>query len=272
MLGRSLSYLGVGLFLGLAVWRLLVSDGRPADLRPYRLTAWLCGLAGAALSLNATVISALNPFAPTLTDPALPPGLGDYLHFLLHTAYGTAWLALVAALTLAGVAGRRTGWVGLWGMAALAALALTGHAGDAGLAQPRYWLDLLHATFALAWLGGLAVLIPGRLGGRWRAGRAELRAFSRFALPAFGLAAFTGVVRAGLEWQTQGGLGGLYLGVLGLKVLAVTGVAVSAYRLRQWLARPAAADPAYDDGLSREVFFAAVLVLLTALLTQLAPR
>ncbi|MFZ5655441.1 MAG: hypothetical protein ACOY42_13730, partial [Pseudomonadota bacterium] len=170
----------------------------------------------------------------------------------------------LAVLPQAGLA--RIGILG-----SLLALAASTHAAGSGLGSPRYWLHVLHLAAALTWLGGLAVLCTARFGRARAAGPPQLQAFSRAALPLFLIAVATGI--AGVAAQLEYALSAVYLAVLGLKLAAVAGVAAAARRLRLLLRQPAAADfdVRYDGTLGTEIFFAALLLLAAALLTQVSP-
>jgi hypothetical protein len=134
-----------------------------------------------------------------------------------------------------------------------------------------YWFGAIHLLLGLTWIGGLSILVVGRLGGGWRIEYAELQSFSRVALPLFLLIVVMGMIRLGLQYWYEKGLGSIYVTMLVLKLVAVAGVIVSAARLRRLLGSQVATESQYDEKLGTEVFFAALLVLSTALLTQLPP-
>ena len=161
-------------------------------------------------------------------------------------------------------------WIAATGAAF--ALAANGHSGEYGLGAPIYWLGAVHLLLALTWFGGLCVLVAGRLGSGWRIEYAALRNFSRLALPLFLLIILMGLARLALQYNYEEGLGSLYVSILILKLVAVAGVAVSAARLRKLLQRAEADERTYDNELGMEIFFAGLLILATALLTQLPPR
>lgn len=91
------------------------------------------------------------------------------------------------------------------------------------------------------------------------------------ALPLFLIAVTTGIV--GVAARLEYSLSAVYLAVLGLELAAVAGVATTAWRLRSLLWHPPTADfdVRYDGMLGTEIFFAALLLLAAALLTQVSP-
>jgi len=96
-----------------------------------------------------------------------------------------------------------------------------------------------------------------------------LRAYSRFALPVFIAILLTGAIRLGLQFAVDNRLSWAYLGVLLIKLFAITGVVLSAATLRGILSHTTPADADYDYHLTYEVFCACMLLLATTMLTQL---
>ena len=278
-LGRTLAYLALAIVLGLRLWMSNIRNSAPTRLIPYQLTALIAGFAGAFLVIHAALAEAVDPFSSPFSMQASSVTLADYRQLLLHTTYGKAWLAYGALLT-AGGAFIRYPWVAwLAGIGAAFALAACGHSGEYGLDTPLYWFGVVHLLQALTWIGGLVVLVAGRWGSGWRADYVALQSFSRLALLLFVLIILAGMVRLGLQYWYEQGLGPVYVAILLLKLIAVTGVVISAAGLRKTLREQAAPegrdDPKqnrYDQKLGNEVFFAALLILSTALLTQLPPR
>jgi putative copper export protein len=201
-----------------------------------------------------------------------PVYFSDYRHMLLHTIYGNAWVAYVILLTTGVLLIRRPWPAWLCGLGAGLALAVCGHSGEYGLDEPLYWLGAMHLLLALTWIGGLSVLVMARLAGGWQADFPALQYFSRVALPVFILIMLTGLARLGLQYVYEQGLGAIYLIMLGCKLVAVAGVVASAAGLRALLKAQPFSERRYDNGLGPEVFFAALLIIATALLTQLPPR
>jgi putative copper export protein len=272
-LGRALAYFGLALCFGIRVWPDLVRDVDLKSLVGLRVSAAACGLVGMLIALNATAVELAAPFRPQGQDLGIAT-LAELHTVLLGTTFGNAWLGYAACLVLGTVFGnyRPVAWAAVLGMGL--ALALAGHAGEYGWSGPALWIDLLHLTFALMWLGALALLVAGRLGKTWAPERDALLRFSRIALPMFGAILLTGLVRLYVQYENQGGyLGGAYLLMLGLKLCAVLGVVVAAAGLRRQLrdSGDLSWERRYDNGLSSEVFFAALVVFATSLLTQLPP-
>lgn len=272
-LGRSLAYLGLSIVIGVRLWMGILRDSGPAQLLAYQLTALVTGFAGAFLVVHASLSEAVNPFSSAFSMQDLPISFFDYRQMLLHTAYGNAWLAYVGLL-VTGIFTIRYAWPAwLSVIGAVFALAACGHSGEYGMTAPLYWFGAIHLLLGLAWIGGLCILVAGRFGGGgWKIEYAGLQSFSRLALPLFLLIVLMGVIRLGLQYWYEEGLGPIYVTMLAFKLIAVAGVIVSAARLRRLLSSHTAADSQYDDKLGTEVFFAALLVLSTALLTQLPPN
>lgn len=264
-LARLLSHLAVALLFGAELWQYLAGHRRPHS-GWWRVAVFGCGIAGAWLAVRTAALGAgadWTGLAPVDRSPAW----SSYSAVLLDTRYGSAWLAYSACLALAVLPLRMLAWGGMIG--SLLALAATTHAAETGLAGAPYWLHATHLAAALGWLGGLAHLCTARLGRPPHAGLPQLRAFSKAALPLFVLAAATGF--AGLVWRQAQGFSLAYLAILGLKLAAVAGVAQAAWRLRKLLRNPEAGfDRHYDGTLGTEIFFAALLLLAAALLTQLS--
>lgn len=273
-IGRTLAYLAVSLLLGLRLW-LGIPQGRHIRLLPYQITILIAGFAGAFLVIHGALSEAVDPFAAAFSMQEVPVFFSDYRHMLLRTMYGNAWIAYGVSLA-AGVLLARRPWPGwICAVGAGAALAVCGHSGEYGLRQPLYWAGAIHLLLALSWFGGLAVLVVARLGGGWQADLPALRFFSRVALPLFILIVLTGGMRLGLQYYYEQGLGAIYLIMLGFKLAAIAGVVWSAARLRGLLRAPAFGEDEsgrYDNGLGTEMFFAALLIFATSLLTQLPPK
>ncbi|HYD33966.1 MAG TPA: CopD family protein, partial [Methylophilaceae bacterium] len=215
---------------------------------------------------------AVDPFASSFGMQASSITFLDYRQMLLHTTYGNAWL-LYMGLLAASILLIRHAWPS-W-LAAIGgsfALAACGHSGEYGLDAPLYWVGAVHLLLALTWLGGLCMLVAGRLGSGWRIEFQELRSFSSIALPLFMAIVLLGLVRLALQYDYEDGLGPIYVAILVLKLTAVVGVVVSAYRLRKLLGHAEAKEVDYDNKLGTEIFFAGLLILATALLTQLPPK
>jgi len=270
-LGRTLAYLGLSIVLGLRLWMGLLGSA-PQRILAYQITALLAAFVGAFLVINASLSDAVDPFSSSSSMQQTSLIFTDYQQMLLHTAYGNAWLLYLGLLTVAMLLVRHA-WPA-WSAAVGAgfALAACGHSGEYGLGASLYWSGALHLLLALTWIGGFCVLVAGRLGEGWRIEYAALRTFSHIALPLFLLIVLLGLIRLGLQYDYEGGLGALYVAMLALKLIAVGGVVVGATGLRKLLKNADADESAYDDKLGTEIFFAGLLILATALLTQLPPR
>jgi len=271
-LGRTLAYLGLSIVLGLRVWIGILRDAVPQRLVAFQITAIVAGLAGAFLVINASLSEAVDPFSSSFSMQQTTPTFTDYQQMLLHTAYGKAWL-LYLGLLAAGILLVRHAWAA-WGAAVGAgfALAACGHSGEYGLGASLYWFGAVHLLMALTWVGGFCVLLAGRLGEKWRIEYAALQTFSRIALPLFAVIVLLGLIRLALQYEYEDGLGALYVAMLILKLVAVGGVIAGAAGLRRLLQNAHADENAYDNKLGTEIFFAGLLILATALLTQLPPR
>jgi putative copper export protein len=270
-LGRTLAYLGLSIVLGLRLWMGILRDAGPNRILAYQITAFIAGLAGAFLVINAALSEAIDPFSSSFSMQEAMPSFADYQQMLLHTAYGNAWLLYLGLLTAAMLLVRHAWPAWIMGIGAGFALAACGHSGEYGLGASLYWFGALHLLLALTWVGGFCVLLSGRLGEGWRIEYAALHDFSRIALPLFLLIILLGLIRLGLQYDYEDGLGALYVAMLIIKLVAVGGVIAGAASLRKLL-RSGADENAYDNKLGTEIFFAGLLVLATALLTQLPPK
>lgn len=270
-LGRALAYVAVALVIGIRLWVDVIGSTRFTASRAYYVVSVICGLTGMLIAINGTAVEIAHPFANPQYDAADIASLDDYYRVFALTDFGHAWLVYSVFLLLA-VAGKNRavmGWLASTGM--VLALAAAGHAGEDGWFTLRYGIDVLHLALALVWLGGVAILITGRMSTQWQAEQQDLIGFSRIALPLVTLAALTGIVRLWLQYLNSG-LGIAYVMLLGLKLAALGGVVVYAAGLRKRLQTGPDAGQDYDNGLSLEVFFAAIVVFATALLTQLPPN
>jgi hypothetical protein len=271
-LGRFLAYLGLAVIFGLLLWMGPLRHVAPARLPAFRLVALIAGFVGAFLVVHAVLAEALAPYSTPFSMRETPISLADYGQLLLHTAYGNAWLAYCGLLAAAAVSVRYPvpGWAAAIG--ATLALAACGHSGEYGLGAPLYWVGALHLLLALVWAGGLLMIIVGRHGKGWYIEYPGLQAFSGVALPLFLLIMAFGAIRLALQYGYEEGLGAVYVAMLMLKLAAVGGVIMSAATLRRLLRSPQPDEQGYDNRLGTEIFFAALLILATAMLTQLPPR
>jgi hypothetical protein len=111
-----------------------------------------------------------------------------------------------------------------------------------------------------------------RTGGPANMGPELVGVWSRVALPLFLAILALGGMRLWLAVRAEEGINLLYGAMLALKIAAVLAVMFQAYKLRGLLRHSRFLGKQFDDGLSMELFAAFILILLTALLTQLQPN
>ncbi|KAF0842944.1 putative copper resistance protein D [Methylovorus glucosotrophus] len=269
-LGRALAYTAVAVMMGLRIWQQL--GVTLAARKVWAGIAWGLGAIGALMVLHGILADQADPFQS-------PARMGNSVitwqqasDLLMHTHIGQWWMAYLLILTLACLllyhsSGPRAFLMLLAGL--VISLGATAHAAEQGLWTVLFWVDVAHLALALSWLGSLMVLAVNRLGGQAWVGLPALRAYSRFALPVFTGILFTGTLRLALQFAVDKGLAWTYLGVLLIKMLALTGVVLAAARLRGILGQLAPEYADYDHYLSHEVFCACMLLLATTMLTQL---
>lgn len=271
--GRWLLYAGLGLLVGAAWVGAAAFDDLPRPVLRVARSGWLTAAAGlAALGVSQAQVA------------------GVALRSLLGTSLGTALVRRAVPLAAVGVllaaarpAGPRRahdgrsrvafGLAGVAGALALLAHATAGHAGAGTWAWAKVLTQWLHMLAAAAWLGGLAALLAGI---RARVGpvrAAAVRRFSALAAVAIVAVAATGTARAVNElgslrvlWATS--FGRLVAVKIALFVVLVALGAVNRYRHVR-------ASGSWTKGLQRvgrtEIAVAAVVLLATAVLSQLAP-
>lgn len=275
-LARACAYIAVAMLSGMQLWEWRLR--RPLAWRQYfSWTAFALGSAALLLALNSAALSgeeASDAAAMSLASP------GEMLELMRFSFFGQAWLAFWLFLLVA-VCSWKDWMVRIALLAMPTALALASHAGELGMWHWLYWIDLVHMGGALFWLGGMSLMLVLRLAGDSCITARELSFFSRLALPLFLLTIASGMLRLLLQYVEEDGLASTYAAMLGLKLAAVAAIAACAWKLRRLLRQPGSATAAYDtgpisdngfdNGLTLEFFFALVLVLFTALLTQLAP-
>src|SRR5438309_2005817 len=222
---RAVEYLALLMSLGMVVLTQLAR--RPPRLGWVRPRLWIP--LAIALIAGVTVVvgeatSAASSASPSAVAAYLAnglPGLARGTH-LAAEALALAWAALGPLFAL--------GWL----VVSLVSLAAAGHAAAARPAVLSISVDSLHLLAAGSWAGGilaLATIRPpdGWLGGE---GRRLLRRFSYVAVPAFGITALMGFLRATEELS---GLGDLVSSTYG-RVLDVKVLAVAAMVPLSWLA------------------------------------
>lgn len=265
---RGLMYLAAAAIIGMRIWLRLVPAGA-FDSGKRRLGVGVLGWVGLLLTLNGLALQVAYPFGRD-TMPVLADG-ASYLQ-VLRGSFGFTWLVYGFCLALALFTLRScVAWLFALGM--VFALAANSHAGENGFLTWAYGIDVAHLLLGLVWLGGVLVLAWDRLAGRAWIGMEALRTWSRLALPLFLALLVFGIFRLALGIQEAGWLNDLYLALLGLKILAVLVVVFSAWKIRKAI-QPGCMGLSgkFDDALSLELFAAFILILMTALLTQLQPN
>jgi copper transport protein len=215
---RAVEYLALLMSLGMIV--LLQLAGRPPRLGWVRPRLWI--------PLVIALVSGVTVVAGEAASAASSPSPSDVLAYLANglpgLARGTHLVAEAMALAWAALGPiYALGWL----LAALISLAASGHAAAAQPAALSIGVDSLHLVAAGSWAGGILALATIRPPDGWLGteGRRLLRRFSYVALPAFGVTAVMGFLRATEELS---GISDLvessYGRVLDVKVLAVAGM------------------------------------------------
>jgi copper transport protein len=267
---RLLLYVSVLLFAAAVLLPLLVWPRRSSWLAPAELDAEAPSHAVAArererriagdvawLSVGAAVAATLAEAADAAGGVSVS-GLHD---FLLTSASGAGRLVLIGALVVAALlVGRHRRWAAACAVIALGGIAASGHAASASPRVLNVLNDWVHLLAGALWLGGIGLVVavwwPGvrRGGADLRRGlvRHVLPRFGRVALPAFLVAAATGIVSLLVQlghvdalWTTA------YGRVLLAKIVLVGAVAAASFwhaqRLRPRLLAVAGAPPARDE-------------------------
>jgi copper transport protein len=204
------------------------------------------------VALLATAAFAVATVGAVLLRAGVPAST-RFAHAMTVAAIAAAVGALLAAIDV-----RRV--LVLPALVLLAAPAVGGHAYDDGVPRIQVLVDFLHLSGAAAWTGGLAALAL-TIG--------SARRFSRLALPAVGLIALTGVLRAISEltsvsqlWSTGYGRAILIKSALFAALLGLGYIARS-----RLLTQPAA----LRRSVAVELGLLAALVVAVAFLTALPP-
>ena len=265
--GRALSFAGMAILLGGALFGLLLRGGpTPEEERREQL---LLAAGGAVLVIGAVALLLEQ-------GGRAPPRLAALL--TLRGLGGVAVLGAAAAL-----AERRVRIAALGaGLVAAATATAVSHAAASG-APAEIALDLAHALAASAWAGGVAsfavVVLPLSRGLASRDLGAVVRRFSVFAVAATGLVALTGLIQALVRlvlvedlWETSYGLA-----VLAKIVLLAVALAFAAFNLLRWGPRLRAG---LDEARTRaglgltvrgEIVPIALILAATGALTALVP-
>jgi copper resistance protein D len=271
-LGRAAAYMATALLMGLLLWHSHHVSAY-SNLR-WSVSAVMLGWLGALMVLHGILAEQAAPFQTPGSMGNASITANQVMHLLFQTGMGHSWMLYLLLLTLAATLVnirfvRLPTWLLLslpGGM--LLCLAATSHAGEQGLGTWIFWLDVTHMGLALTWLGGLMVMAISRLSGGHAFTWAHLRTWSRLALALFSGALLTGVLRLYAQFAENGTLAWTYIGVLLIKAAAIAGIIVAAAGLRKLL-HGQENSQRYDRSLSNEVFCAFMLVMATAMLTQL---
>ncbi|MGZ8511966.1 MAG: copper resistance CopC/CopD family protein, partial [Candidatus Limnocylindria bacterium] len=225
VIGRWLTYIGLLLALGVAVFHRVVIRGGSMPRALVRMLAAALG------------ISAVATLGLALAGAVEAGSLSDYLvgsrNGALQVARAVVSAAGAAALIL--VTPRAAGLVAaVSGLAGIALLVAAGHA--SAMAGPAPMLgQIVHVAGAAVWIGGIVGLLalvasPGLLRGsddHLPDLRAYVPRFSALALVSIGLVALTGVYAAWMQMGTLVTLGTEY----GRTLLLKSGLAVGALAL-----------------------------------------
>jgi hypothetical protein len=266
-LSRGLLYGSLALILGVQLWRRLAPQA-VLPLRQIRLLVGIAGVAGLALAINALALQVAFPFGSD-DMPLLADG-SSYLQ-VLQGSFGLTWAVFGAFFVLA-LWQLHASWGWLFGLGMALCLSANSHAAEAGLLSWIFVVDAMHLVLGLGWLGGVFVLAWLRFGSNTGVTVETIKAWSHLALPLFLSILALGVVRLLLTLRAEDSINVFYGGMLALKIAAVLVVMVQANKLRIELRRSRLVWRRFDDGLSMELFAAFILILLTALLTQLQPN
>lgn len=229
--------------LVMAAWCLPAS--KPArDRNPSPAQSYLVGLAQVAASAWAIANTALVVlvYSDVVGEPPGAPGFWDQALFFatsIEVGQNLTWGTVAAVVVATGCAlVRGTGSLGLVALVAVAALwpmALTGHAAGTLGHDEAVNLQLLHLVGTAIWLGGLTSLVITR---RFL-GDAELvpvvRHYSTLAGACLALVTLSGLLGAALRLRQWDGLMSSYGLLLGLKLAAVTTLAVAGWWQRRRL-------------------------------------
>lgn len=265
-LGRFFAFIAVSVIIGIWIFRHYLKIAIPD--RALIVFALSSNLIGILFSFNSALYQIADPFSLS-SMTIIVPSLDD-ARALIETRYGQIWILFACCLFISGIFIHYKIISCISILTALFCLSFTGHAGEAGIGFPLF-LDFLHLTSVLIWIGGLVYIVTGRLTSIGSMDAHALRTFSKFILPVFLLGLATGIIKLIAQYRVSNALNDAYLAFLCLKLTAVIGVCVCALWLRRILFEKFEGDR-YDHGITIEVFFAVLLLLSTALVTQLPPR
>lgn len=222
-----------------------------------------------------------DPFAPWGEDARL---------LLAGTAWGTTWVAAIAAALLSAVAFRMAAGDrrAAWALAAICVLplgafpALTGHANTGDLRGLTLVADVLHVWAAGAWIGGLALVLfldrasrGAPLGGGPTLLEVLVPRFSKVALVSVGTLVVTGVFASWVHVEGWGALVDTGYGRLLLLKLALVGGVLLLGAINFRVVTPRLAHGAGPSTLRRvaalELLWANLVLAATALLVRTSP-
>jgi putative copper resistance protein D len=264
VLVRGAVYLALAISVGPILWAWGVERSRTVARGRWRRIAALAllGFACVVGIVQATLAFAerwsLADAAAVLSDTAYGRMLG--VHVIASVGHGLA------------LASGRPGPAMVTALAAMLTVTLLGHAGVQGGGHVA--VQVAHAAAAIAWLGGLVVLIEQIA--RRAVGVAAVRRWSRVALVLVGVLAVTGGVRTA-SFVVGGARELVWLGVLMVKLGFFAGALAVAYGHRRTGfhgVRDAGTDAAwrrFQRLLILELWLVACALLLAALLSQLPP-
>lgn len=265
MLGRACVLFAVAMLCGVCLWRYYLQCAITAQAR-MMAAILLIGLTGVALSLNSTFFQLAE--VPGEEIVSLP--WQDLLPLLLQTNYGRYWLLFSLLLALSWFGVRHARWMLLNILALIICLSMNSHAVDDG-SSITLLLHIVHLGCVLLWWGGLMMLMLARYAQVCQADRPRLLAFSHLMLPVFLTGLVSGILRLSITFFENQVLDAAYWTLLAVKGGLVCAIMTCAWRLRQILQPPTLDGKHYDDTLSMEFFFAVLLLLAAATLTQLPP-
>lgn len=196
---------------------------------------WLTGAVWAAVAWTvATAATLCLTLADLLGVPTDAIPLGDYFSFAWSVELGRVLVSITVLTTAVAVACRMVRSVN--GAAATLVLAVgavlprafTGHAQTSTLHDLASSALVLHVVGAMFWTGGLMALLLAR-GRPPRSLAASVRRFSTLALCCFGIVVLSGLVGAALRLSRWEHLFTSYGIVLGVKTVALVGLAAAGW-------------------------------------------
>lgn len=265
MLGRACVLVAVAMLCGIYLWQHYFKV-RITALNQVMGSVIVIGLAGVALSLNSTFFQLAE--LPGEELAALP--WQDLLPLLLHTSYGHYWIAFSLLLLFSWRSVHHARWMLFDLLGMVICLTLNSHAGDNG-SLVNMGLHVVHVCCVLLWWGGLMMIVLGRIAQLCKIERPALHAFSRLMLPVFLLGVASGGLRLASAYLEYGALDVMYWSLVMVKAVLVLAIVGCAWRLRRLLEPPVFDGKNYDDIVTMEFFFAVLLLLVAAMLTQLPP-